>query len=56
MIEHFEHNAETEVLRVKFRSGKTYTYNKVPETVFEEFQAAESHGRFFNENIKGQYE
>jgi len=56
VIEHFEHDEETLQLTVKFRSGKSYTYQKVPQEVADAFAAADSHGRFFNENIKGQYE
>lgn len=56
MIKRFEHDPETSVLKVTFRTGKTYTYKNVPEAVAAEFESAPSHGRFFNENIKGQYE
>jgi hypothetical protein len=56
MIEHFEHAVETRKLSIKFRSGKTYHYKEVPEDVVEAFTAADSHGKFFNEHIKGQYE
>lgn len=33
-----------------------YIYQNVPISVWEEFKEAESFGRFYNENIKGNYQ
>ena len=40
------------ILEVKFKSGRTYVYMGVPPETYENFQNADSKGRFFNENIK----
>ena len=51
------YNAETEVLAVQMQnSSDVYLYADVPGAVFKEFLSAESKGRYFVDNIKGQYE
>jgi len=40
---------------IKFNSGKTYRYFYVYPNTIDRFLSAESHGKFFHENIKGQY-
>jgi hypothetical protein len=42
-------------LEVEFHHGGVYTYEGVPQEVYENFMAAPSKGRFFAENIKGKY-
>lgn len=37
-------------------SGSEYVYVDVPRSVFNDFKASESKGKFYNENIKGQYD
>lgn len=36
-----------QVLEVEFASGAVYEYFDVPETVYQDFIAAPSHGKFF---------
>lgn len=43
-------------LLVEFKSGKTYCYSGVPATEFKALLKAESKGKYFAANIKGQYE
>ena len=43
------------ILRIRFTSGKDYTYDDVPPEVWEEFVEAESQGKYFNEHIRGEY-
>jgi hypothetical protein len=43
-------------LFVKFRDGGTYVYFVVPEAVFQAFMAADSMGRFLNQEIKPYYD
>jgi hypothetical protein len=45
----------TETLEVEFVSGAVYRYRSVNRDVFEDFRAATSKGRFFNEQIRGAY-
>lgn len=35
--------------------GSVYQYDRVPVSVWQDFQAAESHGKFFLADIKGKY-
>jgi hypothetical protein len=42
-------------LYVQFKSGATYTYSGVSESVYAELCEAESFGKFLNSNIKGTY-
>jgi hypothetical protein len=40
---------------VQFLSGKTYKYEGVPETEFDNLLAAGSVGQYFNQNFKNVY-
>ncbi len=42
-------------LRVEFRNGGTYDYFDVPQTEFDDFRNASSHGEYLARNIKGRY-
>lgn len=42
-------------LEISFKSGGKYSYFNVPLSVFNEFANANSHGRFFQEKIRGQF-
>lgn len=44
------------VLTITFRDGASYEYYDVPQGIFQELLAAGSPGRFFRENIKGQFD
>jgi hypothetical protein len=46
------YNEDREVLEVEFTSGTVYRYLHVGIEVYEDFLAAPSKGRFFNERIK----
>jgi hypothetical protein len=48
-------DGETGTLEVVFRAGGVYRYQDVPETVYQSFMTASSHGTFFQQNIKNQY-
>ncbi len=50
----YDENAE--VLYITFKSGDTYTYDMVPVHVYEEMLSAESVGKYFHKNIRGQYD
>lgn len=43
------------MLQVEFLSGSVYQYRDVPEYVYEGFMRAPSHGRFFEDRIKGRF-
>lgn len=54
-IEWIGYEKSTRMLQVEFLSDGIYQYQGVPEYVHRAFLAAESHGSFFEEHIKGQY-
>lgn len=43
-------------LHVEFKSGGTYHYADVPESIFHEMKAAPSAGKFLHANIKGKFQ
>lgn len=45
----------TSTLEVEFRSGRVYHYYAVPPSVYRALLSAPSHGRFFNNSIRGEY-
>jgi|SRR6056297_2438007 len=45
-----------ETLEVEFQSGGVYRYADVPRQIYEEFLSARSHGSYFHENVRGQYD
>jgi hypothetical protein len=49
-------NGRTLALEVEFKSGNVYRYLDVPRRVFEALRDAESHGTYFNENIRDVYQ
>lgn len=46
---------EENLLRVQFQNGSTYDYFDVPADVYEGILRAPSAGRFFNENVSGEF-
>ncbi len=42
-------------LFIRFESSSTYIYFAVPQSVFHDFQAADSKGRFFDRRIRDRY-
>lgn len=46
------YDAENEILEVEFNHGGVYQYFGVPENVYEELMNADSHGQYFDRNIK----
>lgn len=56
-VEFTDYNSSTQILRVKFKSGKTYDYYEVPEEIHDQLLNAESIGKFLNAKIiKMEYE
>ena len=43
------------MLQVEFIEGGIYQYESVPEPIYHNFLRADSHCRYFEENIKGKY-
>ena len=49
------YNREDKTLRVTFKGGRSYVYDKVPHQVFTKMRLAESQGKFFNREISKKY-
>lgn len=46
---------DTGVLEIQFTSGKTYTYQDVPQEIYDGLMSADSAGQYFHSSIKGVY-
>ena len=55
-IEWIGYEHKRNMLQVEFIVGAIYQYENVPETVYQEFLTAPSHGRFFESKIKNKYQ
>lgn len=49
------YDKENKILEVEFKSGGVYAYRTVEESVYNDLVAAESIGKFFLREIKGNY-
>lgn len=47
--------ADRGTLDIQFTSGRSYTYENVPQRVFEELRDAGSPGQYFHSSIKDRY-
>jgi hypothetical protein len=50
------YDKKTEELEITFRNGRVYLYYEVPKDTFDELINAESKGRYFNHNIRDDYQ
>jgi UDP-N-acetylglucosamine pyrophosphorylase len=46
---------KSSTLIITFASGSVWAYYDVPPHVYEEFTTSESHGKYFNNNIRNVY-
>ena len=56
MINKYVYNFATKTLKVEFKSGALYEYANVDSDVYDNLCKAESKGKFFNEQIKNNFE
>lgn len=54
-ISYIGYDYDTQELYITFIKGDTYKYDNVPEQVFKEFLEASSVGKYYINNIRGQY-
>lgn len=47
---------EESALEIEFQSGGVYRYADVPDEVYRGLLSASSHGRYFHDEIRGEYE
>lgn len=50
---HYEPN--TKVLEIGFHSGAAYQYHGVDQKLYDAFENADSHGKFFHKHINGKH-
>ena len=50
------YNDETQELTVEFKSGSKYRYDNVDQEEFDSFAKAVSKGKYFNKNVKNNYD
>jgi hypothetical protein len=50
-----KYDPKTLALEIEFLNGNIYQYFDVPQAVHDELMRTESHGKFLNSQIKGQY-
>ncbi len=56
VIQTVDYDRKTQTLSIRFRpSGRLYTYEKVPESVYQRLITASSAGQFFNFYIRDRY-
>lgn len=54
-LEEIGYDADTSTLVVEFKSGNTYRYSEVPQSVYDDLINSSSIGKYFNQFIKGNY-
>ena len=50
------YDPDTQRMRIRFVSGDTYDFCRVPEHVFDAFLRAPSKGRYYHDHIKDRYD
>ena len=56
MITSIGYDANISILEIEFKSGgAVWQYSDFPECLWNEFQSAESKGKFFRQNIRKQF-
>ena len=54
-ISRFRYDPDTKVLEIEFHGSGLYQFFDVPIQLFEGLMNANSHGKYFNQNIKAHY-
>ena len=55
-IESIGYDQKAAILEVKFHSGEVYQYANVPESVYKGLFNAETEGKYFQANARGEYQ
>jgi len=56
VIASYEYDPGSEILTIRYQTGKIYNYLKVPEKVFKAMKSTMYKGPFLNREIKGHYD
>lgn len=49
------YEADTMQMRIRFKQGDTYTFCRVPQSIFEGLLAASSKGSYYDRHIRDKY-
>lgn len=55
MISSIGYDSQSSTLEIEFKGGVVWDYPGFPEYLWYEFEASDSKGKFFHQNIKEQY-
>ena len=55
MITSIGYDSSTGTLEIEYKDGSVWQYYDFPETMWNEFQYAESQGKYWHRNIKGRF-
>lgn len=50
------YDPQTQRMDIRFKQGSTYTFCRVPASVFNAFLASGSKGHYYDSHIKGRYQ
>ena len=50
------YDPSTMQMQIRFKQGRTYTFCRVPQEVFEGLLGAGSMGRYYDQYIRGRYQ
>jgi len=45
----------SQILEIEFLNGSVYEYSEIPKELHEGLMAAPSHGKYYNQHIKGEF-
>jgi lysyl-tRNA synthetase, class II len=51
----YDYDPDTQTLQIRFKSGRTYSYSSVPQSVADGLGTTDSPGQYFNSTIKDVY-
>lgn len=54
-IDEIGYDSTTSTLYIKFKNNRLYSYDNVPELVYDDLKSAPSIGSYFYQNIRGLY-
>lgn len=49
------YDPDTQRMRIRFVTGRSYDFCRVPQEVYERLMASVSKGTFYNDRIRGRY-
>jgi len=49
------YDSQTQQLFIKFKQGHTYTFCRVPQTIYEGLMSSSSKGGYYSNHIEGRY-